>query len=273
MKTFKDAVAVITGAGRGIGRATAITFARLGARLVLADIDEAQSEKVAGEILAEGGNAKAYSLDVSSRESVEAFSRRVLDEFGNVDVVVNNAGVLILGEIRLTSLEDLDWIMRVNFRGVVNMTHFFLPPMIHRRYGHFVNIASANGLAPLPYVGAYSASKSAMIFFSESLRMEAERFGIGVTAVCPGLTRTGIREEARCLTDSDATAEFLEDYCKRAERKAVDPFEIAERIPTAILKNRAVVRIGTETRILSWLYRFWPGFYRFVACKVMKRTF
>ena len=115
MNSFQDAVIVVTGAGCGIGRATALTFSRLGAKLVLADIQEEPLAKVAGEISSNGGNVRAFHLDVSDREQMESFARAVLDEFRNVDVVISNAGVLILGETRLVSLEDFRWLMGVNF--------------------------------------------------------------------------------------------------------------------------------------------------------------
>ncbi len=144
--------------------------------------------------------------------------------------------------------------------------------MTERRHGHFVNISSANGLAPLPYVGPYSASKSAVLVISETLRLEVARFGIGVTTVCPGLTRTEIRNEAKYRTDTDAAKRFLDHFRERAEGKAIDPFRVAKKIPPAILRNRAFVRISPETYLLSWAYRFMPRLYRLGAGKVMKKT-
>jgi NAD(P)-dependent dehydrogenase (short-subunit alcohol dehydrogenase family) len=271
MKSFQNAVIVVTGAGCGIGRATALTFSRLGANVVLADIQASRIARVSDEISSEGGSVRALQVDVSDRRQVKSLAGIVLKEFKKVDVVVNNAGVLILGEMRLTSLEDFERIMGVNFWGVIHLVHSFLPSMIERRNGHFVNICSANGLAPLPYVGPYSASKSAVLVISETLRLEVARFGIGVTTVCPGLTKTEIRNEAEYRTDADAAKRFLDHFRERAEEKAIDPFKVAKKIPLAILGNRAFVRISPETYLLSWAYRFVPRLFRLGAGKVMKR--
>lgn len=272
MNSFEDAVTVVTGAGCGIGRATALTFSRLGARLVLADIQEESLAKVAGEISSSGGHVRTFHLDVSDREQVESFAGAVLDEFRNVDVLVNSAGVLILGETRLVSLEDFRWIMGVNFWGVVHLVHFFLPSMVERKQGHIVNISSPNALAPVPYVGPYAASKSAMVMISETLRVEVARFGVGVTTVCPGFTRTELRPRAKFRADTEAGEKFLLRVRERAKQSEVDPFRVARRIPPAVLKNRAFVRISPETYLLSWAYRFVPGLFRRVAQHVVKRT-
>jgi NAD(P)-dependent dehydrogenase (short-subunit alcohol dehydrogenase family) len=272
MNSFEDAVIVVTGAGSGIGRATALTFSQLGAILILADVQEGPLAKVSDEISLNGGEVRAFPLDVSDRNQVESFAGTVLNEFRKVDVVVNNAGVLILGETRLVSLEDFRWIMGVNFWGVIHLIHFFLPSMVERRHGHFVNISSPNALAPVPYVGPYGASKSAVLLISETLRIEVARFGIGVTTVCPGFTRSELRPNARFRADTEAGEKFLLNVRERAKKNEIDPFNVAKRIPPAVLKNRAFIRISPETYLLSWTYRFMPGLFRRVAQHVVKRT-
>jgi len=270
VKSFEDAVVVVAGAASGIGRATALTFSRLGARLVLADIQSLDG--VAGEIAAAGHTARAFPLDVTEHGQVIAFAAAVLREFGRVDVVVNSAGVLVLGETRLVPVEDLRWIMGVNFWGVVHLLHAFLPSMVERKRGHFVNISSPNAMAPVPYVGAYAASKSAMTVLSETLRLEVARYGVGVTTVCPGFTRTGLRGGARYRSDNRAGEEFLARVRERIERTEMDPFKVAGKIPDAVRKNRALVRISAETYFLSWGYRFAPGLFRRIAQAIYRRT-
>ena len=201
-----------------------------------------------------------------------AFAAAVLREFGRVDVVVNSAGVLVLGETRLVPVEDLRWIMGVNFWGVVHLLHAFLPSMVERKRGHFVNISSPNAMAPVPYVGAYAASKSAMTVLSETLRLEVARYGVGVTTVCPGFTRTGLRGGARYRSDNRAGEEFLARVRERIERTEMDPFKVAGKIPDAVRKNRALVRISAETYFLSWGYRFAPGLFRRIAQAIYRRT-
>jgi NAD(P)-dependent dehydrogenase (short-subunit alcohol dehydrogenase family) len=272
MKSFRDTVIVITGAGSGIGRASAITLSRLGARIVLADIQESPVAEVSDEISSMGGISRFFQVDVSDRHQVESFAAAVMNEFKKVDVVINNAGVLVLGTLRLTSLEDLAWIMGVNFWGVIHMIHFFLPAMIERGKGHFVNITSPNGLAPLPYVGSYSASKSAVLLVSETLRLEVAHLGVGVTTVCPGLTRSKMRDEARYRADTENVKKFFDHVRERARRNEMSPFKVAKRIPPAILRNRAFVRISPEVYLLSWLYRFAPRIVRLGGEYVMKRT-
>ncbi len=270
MRSFEDAVVVVTGAANGIGRATALTFARLRARLALADIRPLA--EVADGVAAAGGTARTFELDVRDRDRVNDLAAAVLSEFGRADVVVNSAGVLILGEMRLVPPDDLRWIMDTNFWGVAHVVQAFLPSMIERGSGHFVNISSPNALAPVPYVGAYSASKAAMTMLSETLRLEVAKHGIGVTTVCPGFTRTGLRGEARYRADTAAKAEFLIGLRKRIERREIDPFRVARKIPGAVRRDRALVRISPETYLVSWAYRFTPRLFRKVSESLFRRT-
>ncbi len=272
MKPFEGAVVVVSGAASGIGRATALTFSRLGAKLALADIREGPLADLADEISSNGGMARAFPLDVSERAQVGSFAGAVLSEFGKADVIVNSAGVLILGETRLVSLEDFRWLMGINFWGAIHLVHFFLPSMIERKRGHIVNISSPNALAPVPFVGPYAASKSALDMISDTLRVELAGFGVGVTTVCPGFTHTELRARAKYRADTEAREDYLRHVREHVKGRELDPFDVARKIPPAVLKNKARVRLSQETRLLSWSYRLVPGVFRRAAQYAVKRT-
>lgn len=271
MRSFQDSVVVVTGAGSGIGRAAALTFSRARARVVLADIDDVRLQSVYGEIVREGGSARTYKVDVADPGEVASFTKAVLAEFGKADIVVNSAGVLILGETRLVTLGEFRRLMEVNFWGLIHLFNGFLPSMIEREKGHFVNISSANGLFPLPLVGPYNASKSAVLAISETLRFEVARFGIGVTTICPGLTASRIREDAIVRTDSEPSRKFMEFCLDRMRRREGNAFIVAKKIPPAVARNRAVVLISAETRFLALLYRYWPGLFRLATATVLRK--
>src|SRR5438067_7254087 len=189
---IQDKIAVITGAGSGIGRATALAFAKQGARIVACDVDDARLASLKAEL---GDRALAVrKVDVSDRAQVAAFAAAV----DTVDILVNNAGVGLGGSFLDTSLDDWDWLLGVNLRGVVHGCHFFIPKMVARgQGGHVINISSILGIYPAPNVTAYVASKFAVLGFSQSLRTELAPHRIGVTAICPGMIDTAIVEDGR----------------------------------------------------------------------------
>ena len=179
IKDFRDKVVVITGAGSGIGRATALAFAGEGADLVLADIHNERLAEVAAAVSAKGARAITRHVDVADKTQVDAFAASVLSARGQVDILFNNAGVGVAGALVDTDIADYEWIFSVNYWGVLYGIKAFLPHMIGRRYGHVVNTASAAGLCALPNMSAYCSTKFAVVGLSETLRAEVRRYGIG----------------------------------------------------------------------------------------------
>jgi NAD(P)-dependent dehydrogenase (short-subunit alcohol dehydrogenase family) len=200
MKELRGRVAVITGAGSGIGAGLARVCAAEGMRVALADVDSNSVERVAAEIRAGGGEAIAMPVDVRDAKAVASFAERTYDAYRACHLLINNAGVVVYRPVAELELADWRWVLSVNLDGVIHGLHAFLPRM--RAQGgpaHIVNTASMAGLIPLPNAGlaAYAASKYAVVAISETLRLELAPEGIGVTVVCPGGVQTRINESER----------------------------------------------------------------------------
>jgi NAD(P)-dependent dehydrogenase (short-subunit alcohol dehydrogenase family) len=195
---FQGRVAVVTGGGGGIGAALAEAFAARGARLVLADLDEAAMERVAGPLAARGAAVLSVPTDVGELESVQALGEATERRFGAVHIVCNNAGVALFGEIAAATHADWEYTMRVNFWGVVHGVETFVPRLIAGGAGgHIVNTASMAGLVGMQWLGPYCASKFAVVGLSEALHRELAPHGIGVSVLCPMIVDTGINENSR----------------------------------------------------------------------------
>jgi NAD(P)-dependent dehydrogenase (short-subunit alcohol dehydrogenase family) len=193
-----DTVAVVTGAGRGIGRGIALTFAREGADVVIASRTTEELETLAEEIRALGRRVLIQAADVSQEEQVQSLVDRTLAEFGRVDVLVNNAGTIILpGDVLGTTLEAWEGMMAINARSVFLCCKAVLPSMIERRRGKIINISSAAGLRGLPNRAAYCASKYAVNGFTASLAIDMKPYGIAVNAICPGAVDTPLTALSR----------------------------------------------------------------------------
>lgn len=251
---------LVTGAGSGIGRETALAFARLGADLVVCDVDATACERTAQDARAIGRSVRAHTVDVADRQRMKAFADAVHAEIEAVDVLVNNAGVGLGGGFLDTTLEDWDWIVGINVRGVVHGCHFFVPRMVARgRGGHVVNVASAAGFVAGEALCAYSTTKFAVFGLSEALRDELARHAIGVTAVCPGIVNTPITGAARLrgrAARPGAREQMVEFYRKRN----YGPERVAEKIVKAVARNAAVAPVTPEAWVLYLLKRLSPSF-------------
>ncbi len=198
MDAFRDRIAVITGGASGIGRAMADAFAERGARLVLADIDEASLAQAEKDLVARGATVLAVPTDVTRRESVCALADRAFAHYGHVHVVCNNAGIAVLGPLADATPADWDATMAINFWGVVYGVDTFLPRLITQAEGgHIVNTASMAGLVGMEGLGIYCASKFAVVGLSESLHRECRAHDIGVSVLCPMIVATNIAENSR----------------------------------------------------------------------------
>ena len=197
MDDFRDRVAVITGGGGGIGAALATAFAARGARIVLADLDEAAMARVADRMTAGGASVLAVPTDVTHLASVRALAEAAERRFGAVHVVCNNAGVGTFGQLATATHADWEYTMRVNFWGVVHGLEIFVPRLIAQGAGgHVVNTASMAGLVGMQWLGVYCASKFAVVGLTEALDRELRPHGIGVSVLCPMLVQTDINENS-----------------------------------------------------------------------------
>jgi len=245
---------VITGAGSGIGRATALKFAAAGARIAHCDVDRSRVEALASELGAR--SVLARTVDVADRAQMAGFAADVHALAPAADVVVNNAGVAIGGSFLDTSLDDWDWLLGINLRGVVHGCHFFARPMVARGAGgHIVNVSSILGIYPAPNVTAYVASKFAVLGLSRSLRAELEPHKIGVTAICPGMINTAIVDDGRM---AGAIGERQSQISAAFKKGGLPPGRVAEAIFDAVRSNPAVRTVGRDAWAIHALTRVAP---------------
>jgi NAD(P)-dependent dehydrogenase (short-subunit alcohol dehydrogenase family) len=257
MREIKGAVAVVTGAASGIGRALAVDLAKLGAELALADVNAAGLEETRAML----GSAKArtYSVDVSKPSAVEAFAQAVQRDFGRASLLVNNAGVALMGTLAEVSLEDMAWLMGINFWGVVHGCKFFTPLLQRESDAHIVNLSSVFGLIGPPGQTAYAASKFAVHGFSQSLREELRATSsIKVTSVHPAGIATPIANSARAGSGvTTAARQEAEEYFKKVA--LITPEEASRVIIKGILANKNRVLIGADAYRIDRIQRFFPA--------------
>jgi NAD(P)-dependent dehydrogenase (short-subunit alcohol dehydrogenase family) len=256
---------LVTGAGSGIGRETALLAARRGADLVICDVDEAGLGEVDATARAAGRGVLARRVDVSDRTQMRDFAAAVHDEVGPVDLLVNNAGVGLAAGFLETELDDWDWIVSINLLGVVHGCHYFVPRMVERGAGgHVVNVASMAGYHASPALSAYTTTKFAVLGFSEALREELQPHGIGVTAACPGVINTPITRSSRARGRADDPA-VRERVARLYERRNYGPDRVARKLLDAVHRNRTVAPIAPEAWLAYALKRASPRMAGWVA--------
>ncbi|TWG92051.1 hypothetical protein L615_007400000150 [Nocardioides sp. J9] len=272
MKNLSNKVVVITGAGSGIGRALAVNLAGKGARLALSDVNEdGLGETVELAVKAGSPDVHTARLDVSDKEAFASYATEVAEHFGQVNVVINNAGVALAGEVTDLTYEDMEWIVGINFWGVVYGTKEFLPHLIASGDGHVVNLSSLFGLLAMPGQSAYNATKFAVRGFTEALREEMLISGhkVGVTSVHPGGIKTAIARSARVSDKEDkaATAKLFDEKLAR-----MTPDRAAEIIVKGIQKNQARVLVGIDAHALHHFQKLAGSRYEDVVALVSKKV-
>ena len=244
MRELRDKVAVVTGAASGIGRATAERLAREGMRVVLADIAADELQAVAQHMGAAGHEVVAVPTDVSSFDAIEALRDAALDAFGAVHVVHNNAGVVASGLVGEISLDLWRWVIDVDLWSVIHGVHAFLPLLTAQGEGHIVNTASTAGLQARPGIGPYNVAKFGVVALSETLRLELDGTGVGVSVLCPGAVNTRIVDAERNRPDgvTASTGDVAEQFKARAgamlEAAGLAPADVADMVHRAIVDDR-----------------------------------
>ena len=280
MQQFRGKVAAITGAGSGIGRGLALELAGKGCHLALSDVDDAglaETVVLVEQTAGSCGSVKVSSthVDVTDRDAVDAWAAAVADEFGQVNLIFNNAGVALSANVSAMTYESFRWLMDINFWGVVHGTLAFLPHLKASGDGHIVNISSVFGLLGIPSQSAYNAAKFAVRGFTDALRTELdiEQCGVSATTIHPGGIRTNIARNARF--------EFAEhEEAVDAEQAAVDferltrttPQKAAQLIIGAVEKNKRRALIGPDAHVFDAAARISPRASQWALGKLIARS-
>jgi len=273
MTAIRGTAAVVTGAASGIGRALALELAARGADLALADRDEAGLGSVAAEI---GNRQKVttHRVDVSEPAEIASFAQAAIAAHPSLGIVINNAGVALLGQFGEIDESQMDWVMNINFWGTVHSTRAFLPHLSNRPEAHIVNLSSIFGIIAPPGQTAYCASKFAVRGFSESLRHELaiNNSPVRLSVVHPGGVSTNIARNSRTgslITDNARRVEFIDRFEKFAQKS---PEAAALRIIEGIEKNQPRILIGSDARFMDILQRFRPATYWAPLARRLEKT-
>jgi short-subunit dehydrogenase len=275
MTAIRGAAAAVTGAASGIGRALALELAARGCDLALADRDEAGLQAVAAEIAkAHPRKVSVHRVDVSEPGQIADFAQAAITAHPGLNIVVNNAGVALLGQFGEIDQAQMDWLFNINFWGVVHATRAFLPHLARQREAHIVNLSSIFGIIAPPGQTAYAAAKFAVRGFSESLRHELQLANspIRLSVVHPGGVATDIARNSRTgigVTDNARRAQSIERFDSFAK---TTPAEAALRIISGIEKNAPRILIGGDARFMDLLQRLRPGTYWAVLSRRIEKA-
>jgi NADP-dependent 3-hydroxy acid dehydrogenase YdfG len=270
MQGFAGKVAVVTGAGSGIGQALAIELGRSGAKVAICDVDLEGLAQTEEQLKAIGAPVKSDRLDVTEREAFLAYADAVNEHFGKVNQIYNNAGIAFTGDVEVSQFKDIERVMDVDFWGVVNGTKAFLPHLIASGDGHVVNVSSVFGLFSVPGQAAYNAAKFAVRGFTEALRQEMGAAGhpVAVTTVHPGGIKTAIARNATAAEGLDRD-ELAKLFDKRLARTS--PRRAAQVILDSVRKKKARVLVGMDAKVLDLMVRVAGPYYQQVFGPVLGR--
>ncbi len=261
MRDLRDKVVVVTGAASGIGRGLARGLSAKGARLALVDLDEARLADVAAELEAAGQRVSRHVADVGDRQRMQALPDEVVAVHGGVDVLINNAGVSIGAMFADHSIDDAEWLLKVNLMGVIYGCKFFLPVLLEAESAHIVNVSSMFGIFSMPGQAIYSTSKAGVRGFTEALWTELDGTSVNLTCVHPGGINTDVIRSARGMEadDKERAVAIQERFAMPAERAAA-------KIIRAIERDKRRVLVGVDAHIGVFLKRLFPvGFQRLMT--------
>jgi NAD(P)-dependent dehydrogenase (short-subunit alcohol dehydrogenase family) len=270
---YRGRTAVVTGAASGLGRALTVELASRGARVAASDVDSAGLDETVRLCGRGRAQIKAFGLDVSDRQAVLSHAEAVIAAFGGVNIVVNNAGVAVVGTVEETSFEDLDWLLGINLMGVINGTKAFLPHLVRSGDGHLINISSVFGLIAPAYQGAYCTAKFGVRGFTESLRQEMliRDQPVSVHCVHPGGVRTNIARRARYGGDPGA---FGSDPAGRFDRIArTTPEAAARKILSGVERNAPRILVGPDAYLIAAIPRLLGARYLGLFARAGRRAF
>jgi NADP-dependent 3-hydroxy acid dehydrogenase YdfG len=271
MEGFAGKVAVVTGAGSGIGQALALELGRAGAKVAISDVDLEGLAVTEKQLKAIGAPVKADRLDVTERMAFLAYADDVREHFGTINQIYNNAGIACAGDVEVARFKDIERVMDVDFWGVVNGTKAFLPHLIASGDGHVVNVSSVFGLFSLPGQAAYNSAKFAVRGFTEALRQEMvlAKHPVKVTAVHPGGIKTAIARNAIVAEGIDAK-EVAESFEKKFAKTS--PQRAAQIILAGVHKNKARVLVGPDARLLDLVVRITGSGYQRLFTAFVRMT-
>jgi len=270
MKTLLNRVAAITGAGSGMGRALASALAARGCHLAISDINQEALDETAASCQNYGIEVSTYQVDTSSKEAVYAFADKVVKDHGEVHMVFNNAGVSLTDNVEHMSYKDFEWLMDINFWGVVYGSKAFLPYLQKVNDAHIINTSSIFGTIAVPSQSAYNASKFAVRGFTYAMRMELLDTHINVSCVQPGGVKTNIVRDSRYVA-ADNSAQTKEEFVASFDTMAnLTPEQAAEKILKGVMKNKAQILVGNDALFASILERLAPVSYQKLIGKIFK---
>ena len=268
MQDFTNKVAAITGAASGMGRALALSLAKQGCHVAISDVDSDGLHETES-LIKSGVKVSCHVLDVSNKLEVKNYASAVEQQHGKVNMIFNNAGVSVTDTAEHMSLEDFEWLMNINFWGVVYGTRAFLPFLREQQEAHIINTSSIFGTIALPSQSAYNASKFAVRGYTYSVRQELADTHIGVSCVQPGGVKTNIVANSR-FVPSDNESPTKEEFVEKFETLAgLTSEQAAEQILNGVRKNKAQILVGRDAKLIALIERLMPIGYQKLLVKLM----